>query len=339
MESQNKAFLGMSLRRDLFNQNGVFIAPARTVLLEDHIELIDRHGIHLDSFDVQPAEKKLAVQDHIDSTTACIQDMFKDIRYSKTIPMQAIREEIVPVIQQTAEHTDFYELFATLQTKDDYTYRHNIAVGVLSTLLGRWVGVSESDLPNLTLAATLHDIGKVNIPEDVLLKPGKLTDEEFELMKRHTILGYQMIKKTAGADHLHALVALQHHERQDGSGYPFGLHGEQIVPFSRIVAVADVFHAITSDRPYRKAFPMYETLQQMNQHAFGQLDPHICTMFINKMMQAMLSHEVLLTNGQKGTIVFINPHAPLHPLVNVEDQFIDLNTSPSLQIVQVSPKQ
>ncbi|WP_028561772.1 HD-GYP domain-containing protein [Paenibacillus pinihumi] len=339
MESPNKAFLGMSLRRDLFNHNGVFIAPARTLLNEEQIELIDRHGIQLESHDVQAVEKKPAVQGQIDSTTAYVTELFDKIRYSKTIPLLTIREEIVPVIQQTAGHTDFYELIATLQTKDDYTYRHNIAVGVLSTLIGRWMGLPHSELTQLTLAATLHDIGKLKIPPDLLLKPGKLTHEEFELIKKHTIFGYQMIKDTVGATHLQALVALQHHERQDGSGYPLGLQAGQIVPFSRIVAVADVFHAITSDRPYRKASPMYETLQQMDQHAFGELDPHICKMFIDKMMQSMLSHEVLLTSGQTGTIVMINPHAPLHPLVNVDDQFIDLSKHSALQIVQVAPKQ
>lgn len=219
MESPNKAFLGMSLRRDLFNHNGVFIAPARTLLNEEQIELIDRHGIQLESHDVQAVEKKPAVQGQIDSTTAYVTELFDKIRYSKTIPLLTIREEIVPVIQQTAGHTDFYELIATLQTKDDYTYRHNIAVGVLSTLIGRWMGLPHSELTQLTLAATLHDIGKLKIPPDLLLKPGKLTHEEFELIKKHTIFGYQMIKDTVGATHLQALVALQHHERQDGSGY------------------------------------------------------------------------------------------------------------------------
>lgn len=157
-------------------------------------------------------------------------------------------------------------------------------------------------------------------------------------MKKHTTFGYEMIRDTVGTNHTQALVALQHHERMDGSGYPFGVLGNRITDFSKIVAVADVFHAMTSDRFYRKAAPLYEVLLQMEESVFGKLDPYICRVFINKLMQSMLGNEVELTDGRKGKIVMILATDPLRPLVNIDEDFIDLSKHRSLGIVRVIPQ-
>lgn len=235
------------------------------------------------------------------------------------------------------EQPDFFKLFVSLQSKDDYTYRHNVAVGILATLIGKWLDLKENELSQLSIAATLHDIGKVKIPQEILTKPGKLTKDEYNLMKKHTIFGYEMLKSTIGTNHAEALVVLQHHERQDGTGYPFGLSADRISFFSRIVAVADVFHAMSSNRSYRNASPFYETLMQMNNNAFGEFDPKICRLFIDKMMQSMIGNEVLLTDNRTGTLVMTNAHSPLRPLIQINSDFVDLSKEPSLHIVQVLP--
>jgi HD-GYP domain-containing protein (c-di-GMP phosphodiesterase class II) len=252
--------------------------------------------------------------------------------------MLEVRNEVIPFIQQVSEKNDFYGVLAALQTKDDYTYRHNVAVGIISTLLGKWLKLKSEDLSMLTIAATLHDIGKMRIPDELLTRPGPLTDEEFQLMKRHTTYGYEMIRDTIGTNHLQALVALQHHERMDGSGYPFGVLGNRITDFSKIVAVADVFHAMTSDRYYRKASPLYEVLLQMEENVFGKLDPYICRVFINKLMQSMIGNEVELTDGRTGKIIMILATDPLRPLVNIDDDFIDLSKHRSIGIMRVIPQ-
>jgi HD-GYP domain-containing protein (c-di-GMP phosphodiesterase class II) len=176
------------------------------------------------------------------------------------------------------------------------------------------------------------------IPAEILTKPGPLSEEEYALMKKHTTLGYEMIRDTVGTTHMQALVALQHHERMDGSGYPFGVLGHRITDFSKIVAVADIFHAMTSDRFYRTAAPLYEVLRQMDDSVYGKLDPYICSVFINKLMQSMIGNEVLLTDGQVGKIIMILAHDPLRPLVNIGDDFIDLSRHRQLGIVRVIPQ-
>jgi HD-GYP domain-containing protein (c-di-GMP phosphodiesterase class II) len=214
-------------------------------------------------------------------------------------------------------------------------YRHNVAVGVIATLIGKWVGLKEAELSQLSMAAALHDVGKIKIPLEILNKSGKLTKDEYNLMKKHTIYGYEMIKETVGTNHRQALVALQHHERQNGSGYPFGIRADKIDDFSRIVAVADVFHAMTSKRAYRDASPFYETLKQMQQNAFGDLDPRLVGLFLDKIMQSLIGNEVMLTDGRRGKIVMINQVDPIHPLVRIDDMFLDLSKEPALQIEQV----
>lgn len=311
-----------------------------TLLSAEHIRLINQHKITLESHDVVQLDSAEFFQLAIDDCTAAIENIFEQLRHNKNkrIPMLEVRNEVIPFIQQVSEKNDFYGVLAALQSKDDYTYRHNVSVGILSTLLGKWLKLKPEDLSMLTIAATLHDIGKMRIPDELLTRPGPLTAEEYQLMKKHTTYGYEMIRDTIGTNHLQALVALQHHERMDGSGYPFGVLGNRITDFSKIVAVADVFHAMTSDRFYRKASPLYEVLLQMEENVFGKLDPYICRVFINKLMQSMIGNEVELTDGRTGKIIMILATDPLRPLVNIDDDFIDLSKHRSIGIMRVIPQ-
>lgn len=340
MDKVMESFIGKQLVANLFNDKGVFVLPALTLLNAEHIRLISQHKIILESHDVVHLDSAEFFQLAIDDCTAAIENIFDQIRHNKNkrIPMLEVRNEVIPFIQQVSEKNDFYGVLAALQSKDDYTYRHNVAVGILSTLLGKWLKLKPEDLSTLTIAATLHDIGKMRIPDELLTRPGPLTDEEYQLMKKHTTYGYEMIRDTIGTNHLQALVALQHHERMDGSGYPFGVLGNRITDFSKIVAVADVFHAMTSDRFYRKASPLYEVLLQMEESVFGKLDPYICRVFINKLMQSMIGNEVELTDGRTGKIIMILTTDPLRPLVNIDDDFIDLSKHRSIGIMRVIPQ-
>ncbi|WP_240762536.1 HD-GYP domain-containing protein [Paenibacillus thalictri] len=323
----------------MFNQTGVLVAAAGTVLNHSELEKLQFHGIELREDDVEAAGsfagKMMEQSELINQGVRKISPIFEEMRMTKQVPLLEIRQNILPIIHQTTEQPNLFGLFASLQSKDDYTYRHNIGVGVIATLIGRWLGLTEAELSQLTMAATLHDIGKVKIPLEILNKPGKYTEEEFSMMKRHAVYGYQILKETVGINHRQALVALQHHERQDGSGYPLGIGGNKIDFFSRIVAVADIFHAMTSKRVYRDASPFYETLKQMENNAFGVLDPRIVRLFLDKVMGMLVGNEVLLTNGKNGTIVMVHPQDPMHPLVHIDGTFLDLRSEPGVHIQQV----
>lgn len=338
MDNSNKLYIGKQLGTDIFNDKGVFVLPAMTMLNSGHIRLLEQHRIFLGSQDIIELDTTAFFQIAVDDCTTAMEMIFDQIRFTKKLPINELRDEVIPFIEQVTEKNDFYGMLTALQSKDDYTYRHNIAVGILSTLLGKWLKMEPEELSMLTIAATLHDIGKIMIPAEILTKPGALTADEFEVMKKHTTIGYELIRDTVGTSHTQAMVALQHHERMDGSGYPFGVQGHRITDFSKIVAVADVFHAMTSDRVYRKASPLYQVLKEMGESAFGKLDPYVCRVFMDKLMQSMIGNEVELTDGRVGRIIMIIPHDPLRPLVNIGEEFIDLSKERELGIVRVFPQ-
>lgn len=332
--------VGKRINRHVFSDKGVLLLSADTVILSEHLELLVKHGVQLttqdiDGYEEPSTDEQKDVNSEIHRSVERITEYFDSIRMTRKVPLADIRENIVPVLYETSRSSTLYELFISMQTKDDYTYRHNLAVAMFSNMIGGWLGLDKQELMQLTTAALLHDVGKMLISEDILHYPGKLTKEQFEEMKKHTIYGYELLKETTGITHRQALVALQHHERLDGSGYPYGITADKIDLFSRIVAVADIFHAMTSKRIYRDASPFYEVLQQIDRDAYGPLDPRITSLFIRKMMSTLIGQQVVLTDGRTGVIVMVPEHDPIRPLIMADGQYIDLGKDLSVHISQI----
>jgi len=338
--------LGKTTKNDITNAFGLVLVPAETVLDLESIKLLEQHRIDVsdiaiktDYSDSTPNSDMKPVsnpsEEHVQEATKYIKDLYEQIRIDGKIPLKEIKNDLMPIVQKAAKHPDLFELFDSVKTKDEYTYQHNIGVGVLSTLIGNWLRMNSEEIAVLTLAATLHDIGKLRISEDILLKPGKLTDDEYDEMKLHTIYGYQMLKDVPGIDPRVPLVALQHHEREDGKGYPQRIKRWQIDPMSRIVAVADVFHAMSSKRPYHDALPFYEVVNQMRKGFFGELDPKIVSLFLRNMIRNLIGQKVKLSDGRWGEVVYINPHDDTHPLVKVGEEFLDLSKERQIYIQEI----
>jgi HD-GYP domain-containing protein (c-di-GMP phosphodiesterase class II) len=332
MELLMAELLGCQLNKDIFNHLGILLIVKNSILTSDHILLLNNHHIAIEATDVDHPESERLIA----SAAAEIEEIFSSIRSTQNIPVNEVQSRILPSISIVAETPDLFHLLAGLQAKDDYTYRHNVGVAVFSNMIGKWLHLSNSDLADLTLAATFHDVGKIYIADEILNKPGKFTDSEYEQMKRHTILGYEIIKKNPSLAERVALVAIQHHEREDGTGYPFGIKGEEMDFFSKIVAVADIFHALSTHRVYREALPFYKIIQIMREESFGRLNSSICRMFIQRMMELTVGGLVTLSSGQKGKVVLINPAFPERPLVAVDNQFIDLSKADNVHIESLS---
>lgn len=332
--------IGKRSGRDIYSDSGVLLVPISTIITYDHVILLEENGITLQTDDVTSIglyNGRDFEQYHkvIDETVKQLGEIFGEVRNIRKIPLDDLRKDVIPNIHEVSDSTYLLPLFVALQAKDDYTYRHNIAVGAIANLIGKWMKLDKHELLQLTTAALLHDVGKMLIPESILNKPGKFTDEEYSIMKKHTIYGYEILKETVGITYRQALVALQHHERMDGSGYPLGIRKDNIDLFSRIVAVADVFHAMTSNRVYRNHSPFYEVLAEMGKNMFKTLDPAITMLFIEKTMNCLIGYSVLLTDGRKGTILMIPKSDPARPLIQVGDKFIDLSKDLSLHIEQI----
>jgi putative two-component system response regulator len=220
-----------------------------------------------------PTEVRLRVRNLLEMRSAQLalrrhNEQLDEIVHDRTRELQQARLETLERLALAAEF------------RDDDTHEHAQRVGRTAALLAEKIGWHPLDIERLRRAAPLHDIGKIGIPDAVLLKPGRLTHEEFELIKRHTSVGAQIL---SGSDsdilRLAEEIALSHHERWDGTGYPAGLSGEHIPLAGRLVALADVFDALTHNRPYKQAWPLARALDEIAALAGKQFDPHLTDLF------------------------------------------------------------
>ncbi|AIQ11318.1 HD-GYP domain-containing protein [Paenibacillus durus] len=336
---------GKKVKFDIVNKNGAVLVPADSVLNGDTLRLLQQHEINPLDVLVQASEvgtPGAEVRTPGTAPTKLIQGaanyskaLFDRLQFDRKVPLIEIKNGLIPIVRQISRHPDLLELLESVKAKDEYTHQHNIGVGVISTLIGQWLDLEESELALLSLAATMHDIGKVRIPQELLSKPGKLTKEELVEMKRHTIYGYEILKGTVGLSPRVMLVALQHHERLDGSGYPLHLKKGEIDFWSQIVAVADVFHAISSKRPHQDPMPFYKVVTLMRQGSFGELNPEIVSLLLDKLIHGLLGKKVVLTDGSLAEVVHINALDDLHPLVKIEDSLLDLSRNRDIHIQQI----
>jgi putative two-component system response regulator len=172
--------------------------------------------------------------------------------------------------------------------KDNETGNHIIRMSLYTRILASRTGMSETDREMVTRAAPMHDIGKIGIPDRILLKPGPLTPEEWAIMRSHAEIGADLLAGSASPMiQLAQSIALSHHERWDGTGYPRGLKGEEIPLAGRIVAIADVFDALTSERPYKRAWPVEDAVAEMRRGAGHHFDPELVELFFGDMLEVL----------------------------------------------------
>lgn len=257
------------------------------------------------------------------------------VQAGNDVPVMAMRELISPLLGFVREHPNILHALPRVSHVDTYAYEHSVAVGLIASVIAKWMKLPEAEWMQIALAGTLLDIGKVKIDKRILLKPGKLSPTEYEEMKQHTVYGYQMLKGTPGLSEGVALAALQHHEREDGSGYPFGFTGNKLHFYSKIVAVADVYHAMSSDRVYQKAISPYQVAEQLIQDSFGKLDPSIVLTFVNGIAQFSAGTVVELNDGSIAKIVFTDRNQPTRPMVDVGGKIINLAEARHLSIIRV----
>lgn len=227
------------------------------------------------------------------------------------------------------------DMLHNMRDLDDSTYVHSINVAVISRLIGVWSGMDEPHLDILTLCGLLHDIGKVEIPDEILGKPDRLTTEEYEIMKTHTILGYRMLEEEP-IDKRIKNSALMHHERFDGKGYPFGLPGERIDTFASIVAIADVYDALTSDRCYRSAVCPFEVIALFESNGLREYNPKFILTFLEHIASTYIGNSVRLSDNSKGRISMIDTKKLLRPLIQLESgEFVDLSERLDLYVEEI----
>jgi HD-GYP domain-containing protein (c-di-GMP phosphodiesterase class II) len=223
-------------------------------------------------------------------------------------------EQLVGDIVKTPEA--FLNLMAA-KSYDDYTFSHNINVAILSLTIGRAMRLSPDEMQSLGVGAILHDIGKLRIALEIWHKEGPLSVEEMRNVKRHPVIGYLLLSNSREVNDVSRNIVLQHHEQIFGDGYPKGIRGKQIPLLARVVAIADAFDALTTDRPYRKALNPYHAINQLLRFSGKQYDPEILQVFLRRLSLYPPGTLVQVSDGQIGLVVRGHPKDLLRPVVKI----------------------
>ena len=261
-----------------------------------------------------------------------VTDLFNQVRMGKAIELNAI-EPLVEEINLSVERNSGALLsIVRLKTVDDYTYMHSVAVCALMTALGQRLGLKGDELRQVGMGGLLHDVGKMGVPSGILNKPGKLTDPEYDVMKNHPMLGWEILKRAEVNDPIPLDVCLHHHEKMDGSGYPAHLAGADISLHARMGAVCDVYDAVTSDRIYKKGWSPAEAIKRMAGFRVGHFDETVFQMFVKTIGIYPAGSLVRLKSGRLAVITDQSEKNLLTPTVRV---FFSTQSQSPIQIEEI----
>lgn len=246
-----------------------------------------------------------------------VKDLLQEARLGRSVDGEKAQYVVNSMVDSIFRNQDALVSLSRLKSYDDYTFQHCLNVSVLTVALGRNLGLVKDELRRLGVGAILHDIGKMQIPEEILNKPGRYTDEEFAIMKQHTLKGASILMNAADVEKESAAVALNHHERYSGKGYPRGLVGLSIGKYGLISAIVDVYDAITSDRVYHKGLPSYQAIQKIYEWGATDFYPVYVQKFIQCLGVYPIGTVAELDSGELGVVYSQNHNDLLHPWVRI----------------------
>ena len=257
---------------------------------------------------------KTAIKVH-ENTKLFINQVMRDIRLGKNIDVKHAKKLVSQLAENVVTNPTALVWLTQLKNKDEYTSLHSLNVCVLSLFFGRSMNFSQDQLHTLGLGALLHDVGKLKVPSEVLNKPSRLTDEEFGVMKKHTVFGYDLMKNQGELSTEALNIIVQHHERLNGSGYPYNLQHGQISDYSKLVSIVDVYDAITSNRVYHRETTPFNALNEIYKDREKEFDTRLVEQFIKCLGIYPIGSLVELNTGQVGIVVFFSEKSHLAPTV------------------------
>lgn len=266
-----------------------------------------------------------------------LKEVFDNVYNNKgyQIDEQKLVASVAPLFQSRNTITELFDMLHHMHALNDTVYAHCINVALVARMIGRWLHLEQHGLDVLTCCGLLHDIGKLSIPEDVLNKPGKLTDEEFAMIKSHPKNGYELLRNQ-DIDNRIKQSALMHHERYDGSGYPNGLQSEFLSDFAMIIAIADVYDAMTAARSYRVPLCPFQVIENFEKDGFQKYHTKYIFIFLNRIASTYQNNRVMLNDGRGCKIVMLNQNNLSKPVVQFDDgECLDLSKQKECFITKI----
>lgn len=251
------------------------------------------------------------------------------------IASEQIKEISNTLYEEIQNNNLILDQIKKFKSENKYTYNHSVNVALYSLLIGKWIGLNEMEMKKVVKAGLLHDIGKTKIAPEIISKKGKLTKKEFETIKTHSEIGYEMSKAIHNIDEDVRQAILSHHEREDGSGYPCGLKGNKINLYAKILAIADVYDALTSERVYKDKSTPFEAIEEFRKMGMHSFDIKILNIFFKSIIQYYVNSKVKTNNGEVGEIVFIPPNDITKPVIRLENSYVELSRNSNIKIVEI----
>ncbi len=340
---------GAVLAKTIMTAEGKVLLASGMELTEEYRRKLQVNGIS-DIYIEDEISKDIRVpevvrEEIVNEAKQMVKVMMKNPSIKTSIDGRQIMEVVDKIIAGILANGDIIVNLSEIRSVDDYTFAHSVSVCILSLIIGIGLGYSGEKLRELGVGSILHDIGKVMVPQQILNKPFQLSSEEFEEIKKHTYYGYEILKNTNGISMTASYIALGHHERVDGSGYPYQLKDENIHKAARIVAVSDVYDALTSDRIYRKKLMPHEVVDYITSLGSHHFDQEVVDVFIRYIAYYPVGTAVILNNGEKGLVSKYNKRFPTRPVIRVvmssegkmlpKQREIDLIEHPQYRITEI----
>ncbi len=336
---------GMISAQDILSKDNRFILRKGTPLTELLIHRLAIHGVLSVAVDKKPIPPPEMAGNHVRTS-----EEFREFQKVYTIQAEALKNRLnaviaksepldvdglighaMNIIANTKGRISIFDMLHNMYEFDDSTYSHCLNVALICHLFAGWMKMNEEDTRMATACGLLHDLGKLLVDQDIILKPAKLTEEEFEEIKKHPLAGYRLLK-AHDADDTICKVALMHHERCDGSGYPSALVEDEIDDLAKMVAIADVYDAMTSNRVYRGPMCPFKVLESFEENGYQQYGTYFLLPFLENIANTYLTSPCRLSDGRIGTIVFINKQKLSRPTVKCGNEYVSLADCPNLYI-------
>jgi len=341
------------LAQDIYTNNNILIAKKGSLLSPNIIRVVKLQEIDTVcvriSNEKRPNNKSIDLAkerldlDSINKFEAIylnhsnkIQTQFNQLTESESIESTNLNTKymVEDIIKTLKNSTDIFNYLTLMQTSDDVTFNHCVNVSIICQIFGKLLGFSDLDAEMLSTAGLLHDIGKNKVPKNILDKESHLTPEELEIIKKHVIHSYNIIKNYPLPESV-KMGVLMHHERLDGSGYVHGIIENEIHPFAKIIAIVDIYDAMTHNRPYRNRILVLDAISYIKNNAIIKLDYVYANKFIDFVLRGLIGSVARLSNNEIGKILHTNKNDIYNPLIEVNNTIIDLKSQPNLKIVEI----